>query len=265
MIRVVVALALVLSPILLRASDEKRPSYDYDVARAHEILPHRRRIPVEGIRPGFNQLRLTLIVSPQGDVVDAQAGGDDNILKFWPQLNGEVSQWKFTPFVKHGKAVTAEIEEYIDLVPPERLPKNHVAAPIIRPDSKITITLERGGCYGNCAVYMVAIGTDGVVFDGRYFVAAQGKRTASLNADQARNLAQKFVDADFYSMDDDYSATVTDMPAYVLSITIDGNTKKVMDYVGSWVGMPAVIGELENDVDALANTSQWIGPPRRRR
>ncbi len=73
------------------------------------------------------------------------------------------------------------------------------------------------------------------------------------------------MDADFYSMDDDYRATVTDMPAYVLSIMIDGHTKKVMDYVGSWVGMPAVITELENDVDSLANTSRWIGNPRHRR
>jgi hypothetical protein len=263
-----VALALLLSSIFLGVSDEKRssyPSYDYDVARAHEISPHRRRIPVEGVRPGFNQLSLTLIVSPIGDVVEVQASGDDKTLKFWPQLKGEVSEWKFTPFVRNGKAVTAEIREYIDLVPPERLPKNHVAAPVIRPDSKITITLERGGCYGTCPVYTAAISTDGVVFEGKYFVAAAGKRTADINADEVRSLAKKFVDADFYSMDDDYSATVTDMPAYVLSITIDGHTKKVMDYVGSWVGMPVVITELENDVDSLANTPHWIGHPRRRR
>lgn len=167
--------------------------------------------------------------------------------------------------MRHGKAVSAEVEEYIDLVPPERLPANHIAAPIIRPDSKITITLERGGCYGTCPVYTVAVSPDGIVFEGKYYVAAHGKRTADVNADDVRSLAKKFVDADFYFMDDDYSAAVTDMPAYVLSITIDGHTKKVMDYVGSWVGMPAVITELENAVDSLANTSRWIGHTRHRR
>src|SRR5580698_4143931 len=88
-----VAVALLFSHTLLGASDEKRPSYptfDYDVARAHEIKPHRRRIPTEGISGGFNQIHLILIVSAAGDVVDAQAGGDDKSLEFWPQLRGEV-------------------------------------------------------------------------------------------------------------------------------------------------------------------------------
>jgi uncharacterized protein DUF6438 len=263
-----VALALLLSNALLAASDEKRhsyPSYDYDVARAHEIKPHRRRIPMEGVRSGFNQLHIVLIVSPMGDVLDAQASSNGDVLKFWPQLKDEVSQWKFTPFEKHGKAVQAEVEEYIDLVPPERLPENHVAAPTLRPDSKVTITLERTGCYGTCPSYTVAVSTDGIVFDGREFVAIHGKHTDTADADEVRRLAKKFVSADFYSMDDRYVASVTDNPTCILAITIDGNTKTVTDYVGPWVGMPAVITELENDVDSMARTDRWIGHTKRRR
>lgn len=262
-----VAVALLFSHTLLGASDEKRPSYptfDYDVARAHEIKPHRRRIPTEGISGGFNQIHLILIVSAAGDVVDAQAGGDDKSLEFWPQLRGEVSQWKFTPFEKRGKAVQAEVEEYIDLVPPERLPGHHVAAPVLRPDSKVTITLERTGCYGTCPSYTVAVSTDGIVFDGREFVAIHGKHTDTADADEVRRLAKKFVSADFYSMDDRYVASVTDNPTCILGITIDGNTKTVTDYVGPWVGMPAVITELETEVDSFARTSRWIGHMRRR-
>jgi hypothetical protein len=269
MIRAVaLALAVLLSGIPLGASDKKQslyPSYDYDVARAHEIKPHRRRIPTEGVRHGFNQLHLTLIVSATGDVVDAQPSGNDELLKFWPQLRTEVNQWKFTPFEKHGKAVQAEVEEYIDLVPPERLPENHAAAPTLRPDSKVTITLERSGCYGTCPSYTVTLSTDGIVFEGREFVAARGRHTDSVEPDEVRKLAKKFAAADFYSMDASYTASVTDYPGYTLSITIDGASKKVDDYVGSWVGMPAVITELENDVDSLARTDRWIGHTKRRR
>jgi hypothetical protein len=263
-----VALALLLSGTFLGASDENRssyPSYDYDVARAHEIKPHRRTIPMAGVRSGFNQLQLLLIVSPTGDVLDEHAGGNDEILKFWPQLKGEVSQWKFTPFEKHGKAVQAEVEEYIDLVPPERLPANHVAAPILRPDSKVTITLGRGGCYGTCPSYTVTVSTDGIVFEGREFVAARGRHTDTVDADEVRKLAKKFVAADFYSMDASYTASVTDNPGYMLSITIDGSSKEVDDYVGSWVGMPAIVTELENDVASLARTDRWIDHTKRRR
>jgi hypothetical protein len=263
-----VTLALLLSGVLLGESDEKRssyPSYDYDVARAHEIKPHRRRIPLEGVRSGFNQLHLALSVSPTGEVMDAQASGNGEVLKFWPQLRSEVSQWKFTPFEKHGKAVQVQVEEYIDLVPPERLPDNHVAAPVLRPDSKVAITLERTGCYGSCPSYRVVVSTDGIVFDGKEFVAAVGKHTDTVDADEVRKLAKKFVTADFYSMDAEYVASVTDNPTYVLSITIDGQTKQVEDYVGSWVGMPAIVTELENEIDTLANTSRWVGHTRHRK
>jgi ankyrin repeat protein len=261
MIRNVIAFTCLLSSILLWASADKRPSYpsyDYDIARAHEIKPHRRTIPFQGVRPGFNQLRLTLTVSPTGDVMDAHASGPSELLKFWPQLQAEVRQWKFIPFEENGRAVTAEVEEYIDLVPPERLPKNHVAAPVLQPTSEVVITLQRTGCYGTCPSYTVTVGTDGMVFEGGGFIVAPGRHRDTIDQDEVRKLAENFVAADFYSMDATYSASVTDNPTYFISIAIDGHTKKVTDYVGSWEGMPAVVTKLEEEVDALAGTQRWI-------
>ena len=198
-----IILSRCLASVFHWAFDEKHPSYpsyDYDVARAHEIKPHRRTVPHAGIRPGFNQLRLTLVVSPLGDVVEADASGEDEIVKLWPQLEGEVLLWKFTPFEKDGKAVTAEVEEYLDLVPLERLPKHHVTAPAVRPDSKVLITLARSGCFGSCPSYSVTVSTEGIVFDGGGFVVAAGKHKDSVNPDEVRNLAKRFVAAGFYSM-----------------------------------------------------------------
>ena len=59
-------------------------------------------------------------------------------------------------------------------------------------------------------------------------------------------------------MDSAYRASVTDNPTYVLSIAIGGRTKEVEDYVGAWEGMPAVVSELEEEVDKLARTERWI-------
>ncbi len=242
----------------LSEEQPSRPSFDYHIARAHEIKPHRREIPLEGVREGFNQLSLMLVVSPKGDVIDARAGGDESTLKFWPQLQGEVSRWKFTPFRKRWRTVTARVREYIDLVPPERLPVAHVAPPAIRPDSTVAITLERTDCYGRCPFYTVTVATNGIVFEGRRFVSATGRHTDTANAGEVRTLAEKFIAADFYSMDASYCASVTDFPFYVLSIAIDGHAKAVTDYRGSWVGMPAVITDLENEVDNFARTERWI-------
>lgn len=259
--RIIVLLACLSCTSSVWAQDEKKPSYpsfDYDAAQAHEIKPHRGTIPLKGVNEGFNQLHLTLTVSATGDVIDAEAAGDEPSMKFWPQLQDEVREWKFMPFELNGKAVTAEIEEYIDLVPPERLPQKHVAAPTIKPSSKVTIALERTGCFGSCPSYTVTISTDGISFDGRGYVVAAGKHTAAVNPDEVRFFAKKFVAADFYSMDSTYRAAVTDNPFYLLSIAIDGHKKEVEDYVGSWVGMPAMITQLENDVDEFAQTQRWI-------
>jgi hypothetical protein len=122
----------------------------------------------------------------------------------------------------------------------------------------VAIKLERTGCYGTCPSYTVRVSTDGITFDGRGFVAASGTHRDTTDADEVRKLAERFVAADFYSMDAVYRAGVTDNPTYVLSITIDGKAKEVEDYVGSWEGMPAVITELEDEVDTFGRTEKWI-------
>ena len=261
MVRFSVTIVYLLLCCFAWASEEPQvsyPHYDYEVAKEHEIKPHRRAIPVDGVQPGFNQLHLTLTVSPAGDVIDSKADGNGELLKFWPQLQSEVSQWKFTPFEKNSDAVTAEVEEYIDLVPPERLPKVHVAAPILRPDSTVVIRLVRSGCYGSCPSYSVTIRNQRILFNGGGFVVATGEHKGTIDPNQVRELAQKFINADFYSMDDSYRAWVTDNPTFVVSIAIDGHSKEVEDYVGSWVGMPAVITELEEGVDSAAGSQRWI-------
>src|SRR6185312_2245551 len=41
-------------------------------------------------------------------------------------------------------------------------------------------------------------------------------------------------------------------------ISVDGKEKQVEDYVGSWVGMPAIISDLEDAVDKVARTDRWL-------
>jgi len=203
-------------------------------------------------------MRVMLTVSPAGEVTKAEPGNAGDLLKFWPALQKEILEWKFTPFEKDGTATTAAVEEYISLVPPERFPTRHLTAPALRPNSRITMRLNRSVCYGRCPSYTVTVSGAEIIFDGDAFVSATGRHTAKVDPNEVRKLAKQFVAADFYSMDPEYRAGVTDNPTYTLSISIDGQTKQVTDYVGAWVGMPAVITALEDDVDALAQTDRWI-------
>jgi ankyrin repeat protein len=257
-----VALLCLLPGSWLLASEGQKPSYrsfDYETARDHEIKPHRRAIPVDGMSQEFTgprQLHLELTVSPTGDVTHAEASGEDGDTRFWPQVEGEVYQWKFTPFKAGGKPVTATVDERVDLFPPERLPKTHVPPPVITKDSKVAITLRQWTCDGPCPLHSVTVSTDGIVFEG-FNVAALGRHTDKIDNDAVIALAKRLVAADFYSMEDDYRCRGWDLSSS-LSITIDGHTKRVRDYQGKWVGMPSVIVELEDEVDAVARTERWI-------
>jgi ankyrin repeat protein len=251
---IVTAACIVFSIFLQESSDKKnpRPSFKYEVAEKHEIKPHRGAIPVSGVESGFEQVRLSLIVSPEGDVVSAEADGNDEMLRFWPEVKDEVLLWKFMPFEVNGEPVTAEVEEYIDFLPPERIPKTYVPAPTINAHSKVEITLRR-----TRPSYSVTVSTEAITFEGYGYVVAEGKHKDTANADDVRELAKRFITADFYSMDPEYRAAATDCATYVLTIAIDGRKKEVEDYQGQWVGMPAVIRDLEEQVDKFARTQRW--------
>lgn len=55
-----------------------------------------------------------------------------------------------------------------------------------------------------------------------------------------------------------YTSPGDDEPTYILSISIDGQVKKVTDYVGTDIGMPQVITDLQDAVDSIARTNRWV-------
>jgi ankyrin repeat protein len=143
------------------------------------------------------------------------------------------------------------------LIRPSNAAVSAVAAPILRPDSNVTITLQRKGTW--CLFYGVTVSTDGIVFNAVGSAVAAGRHTDTIAADEVRKLAKEFIAAGFYSMDGGYSSLgLIDGCACWLSITVDGHKKQVGDYAGETAGMPTVITELETKVDALGGTARWI-------
>jgi hypothetical protein len=106
---------------------------------------------------------VTLTVSATGDVIDAKPSSTDGI-RYWAQIKPRVFAWKFVPFQKRGKPVVALVQEYIDLAPPERLPVVRAPGPVIRPESKIVIELDRGTYYGTRSAYSVTLSSGGAVW-----------------------------------------------------------------------------------------------------
>lgn len=145
-----------------------------------------------------------------------------------------------------------------DCTPTEQLAAN--ALPSIQDRSSLRITLFRTGCYGTCPMYGVEIdGSGTAVYCGQHFVKDVGQRTRQVaDADLAR-LVEQFHAATFMTLNDEYAASVTDNPTYIVSISYDGKSKVVRDYVGESAGMPASVTALEDAIDAIAGTAEWIG------
>ncbi|MGD9967643.1 MAG: DUF6438 domain-containing protein [Hyphomonadaceae bacterium] len=123
----------------------------------------------------------------------------------------------------------------------------------------IEITLSRGVCFGFCPAYTVTINGDGQVrYQGRRFVNVVGERTATIARADVARLAQRFTDIGFFDLADTYRSEVTDLPTYSVTIVSGGRRKTVVDYGGISAGMPRAVRELQEEIDRVAGTAQWV-------
>lgn len=131
--------------------------------------------------------------------------------------------------------------------------------PDVKDLTTVKITLIRTSCFGSCPSYKVEIdGSGTVVFQGRDFVLVPGRHTAHVPESSVRALLEAFQRADYFSAKDSYTASVTDIPTYITSLSIDGRSKKVIDYGGEDAGMPNSIQGLEKKIDEVAGTERWL-------
>ena len=72
-------------------------------------------------------------------------------------------------------------------------------------------------------------------------------------------LVDFFRKTNYFSLDDRYVSAITDNPTYETSISFDGISKSVVDYVGPSVGMPSTVTELEAAIDRLSGAYKWVG------
>lgn len=118
------------------------------------------------------------------------------------------------------------------------------------------ITLDRTACFGTCPDYSLTIHGNGTVFYvGRSFVAVTGPHSATIPPEDVRGLVESFYDISYFSLRNEYTGQVTDLPTVTTSISIDGRFKQVVDYYGA----PDSLKQLEARIDELANSKVWVG------
>jgi hypothetical protein len=167
--------------------------------------------------------------------------------------------WRYKPFERNGQPVIARVRESVTILPISEFTGARVPFPEIHDWNSLRIALNRSGCYGMCSTYEIEIRGDGTaLYDGQAFVGTTGKRKVQISHASLVKLVDKFRGADYFSLASGYVSGVTDMPTYVSSISFDGVSKSVLDYVGREVGMPAGVSDVEAAIDRLSGASNWI-------
>ena len=126
------------------------------------------------------------------------------------------------------------------------------------------ITLNRTSCFGACPVYSVSIDANGnVTYVGTKFVRIEGRQTDRIPLSRVAELLATAERIRFFELRDRYrtirnpdgsETMVTDLPTAFLTITREGRSKTVEDYLGA----PDGLKELERQIDEVARTARWI-------
>jgi hypothetical protein len=166
----------------------------------------------------------------------------------------EIGGARYQPFLREGKAVAAIVSER---VVEQELPEKHVPLPQV-PLEQVHIILERTGCYGSCPSYWVEVYGDGrVIYHGGRYVDVQGKHDYRVPKEEVARLVESLRTKDLWSLRSEYQAGITDNPTYVLTLDMGKQSRKIVDYVGEMVGMPAVVSEFEDEVDKVSQSDKW--------
>lgn len=135
--------------------------------------------------------------------------------------------------------------------------------------SNVEITLTRSVCFGSCPDYTVTVTGDGQVrYEGRRFVNVVGTRTATVPREDVARLLQRFDQIGFERLNESYRGRMTDLPTYTVTLARNGRRKTVVDYGGVDAGMPREMRDLQQEIDRVAQTAQWVlrdGQPVRER
>jgi hypothetical protein len=102
-----------------------------------------------------------------------------------------------------------------------------------------------------------------VTYNGDRFVRAVGRQTARIAPSFVATLLASAERIHFFDLRDAYRVIenpdgsvmmVTDLPTTFVTITVNGRTKRVEDYLGA----PDVLTQFEREIDEAARTRRWI-------
>ncbi len=248
-----VLLGFFLGPLLGFAQDSRSTVEILEAEAAEHRIGDRGPI-YTNLGSGHFTATFEVVVGTDGKAVSAQTSTG-----FIGDLTALCKTWQYKPFERNGQPVAAKVKESVTILQIGERPEAHVPFPEVHDWNSLRITLSRSGCYGTCSSYEIEIHGDGtVLYDGHAYVGTRGKRKKRISHASLVKLVDTFRKADYFSLAAGYVSGVTDNPTYVSSISFDGVSKSVLDYVGRAAGMPPDVSDVEAAIDLLSGASNWI-------
>ncbi len=131
---------------------------------------------------------------------------------------------------------------------------------VITDRDSLRITLDRSECFGYCPSYIVEVTGDGSVnYCGEAYVEQTGLRSRTISRDEVKALFDFIIDSGFSELEDRYEANISDGAVIQVKLEYDKQSKRVLDYYGLEAGMPDGVVLLQDKIDEIAGTRQWIG------
>jgi hypothetical protein len=183
------------------------------------------------------------------------------------QIQESAARWRYRAFEGNDLLSRTRIQERVLLLPAERWRTPRRRFPRITDPAEVIITLRRErGFYQFCEEsrsedYTLQIRGDGDVrFRGRVRRTSESGtvmvdapvRGYSIDPAIVTHLVNQFRAADFFSLEEEYVSGILHQSAQILILQVANEEARVADYVGETVGMPLVVRDLQNAVDAAA-------------
>ncbi|MCX7892544.1 MAG: DUF6438 domain-containing protein [Burkholderiales bacterium] len=123
------------------------------------------------------------------------------------------------------------------------------------------LVLERHGCFGTCPVYRVTVDADGfVVWEGRHFVKAEGRRSWRIPRDDVATLERQLERAGFRWLRDYDDPVRTDGSACTIEVEYADGTTMTVRHVHADETAPSALFRLEERIDLVLGTAPYVGP-----
>ena len=111
------------------------------------------------------------------------------------------------------------------------------------------------GCRGNCPDYRIKVDAKGnATYRGRRAVDMMGDYTKVLSKTVMLDLVKAVREYEFFQMDSVYGGGVVDLPEIHTTITLEGQTKKVVDILYA----PPSVKEFEARIESLVGMEDWV-------